>query len=125
MADVTNITAPQFKGQRFASALVTLSGGANDTITSAQLLSMVTAGSALDAFLRTTTFANAAAVETAWAALAGEVSIRGVTNGVLTLVSSFAWAAAGGGALPTAALINAAQPGTFQLMLRVNHSITQ
>jgi hypothetical protein len=121
MADVTSITS-QFKGQRLATGLVTLSGTANDTISNVQLVSMVTAGSVLANFLGTT-FASDAAAEAAWATLAGEVSMRGVTNLVTTLLSSFAWKATA--TVPSAALVNAAVAGTFVLLLRANHTITQ
>lgn len=123
MAEVASVGAPAYKaGTRTALALVTLSGGANDTINNAKLLAMCPTSGPLFDFL-SASYLNDAVAEAAWAAICGEINMRGVTNGVTTLLSSFAWKATG--SAPSAALVNAAVAGTFTLLLRANHTITQ
>jgi hypothetical protein len=120
MADLASVTS-QFKGPR-TSIFSGTQTGATDTITNAQLLSMAATSGALFDFLNTTTFANDAAVEAAFGALAGEIAIRSVSG---TAVTGFAWKGAGGGAKPTAALLGGGAGAVVNLAIRLNHSVIQ
>ena len=118
MADVTSFTS-QVKGTRSCIALATLSGGANDTINSTQLLAAAPSSGVLFDFLDAT-YANDAAAEAAWVAKAGVVILRPETGaGVATL--AWKWAASGG--KPTVQLVNAGSAGTFSVTLIALHSV--
>tara|TARA_R110002020_G_scaffold162073_2_gene347523 strand:- start:455 stop:820 length:366 start_codon:yes stop_codon:yes gene_type:complete len=119
MADVTSLTS-QLKGTRSCTAKATLSGGANDTITSAQLLAAAPSSGPIFDFLNAT-YANDAAAETAWVNAAGVVILRPETGaGVATL--AWLWKATGPGK-PTVQLVNAGSAGTFAVTLIALHSI--
>lgn len=120
MADLASVTS-QFKGPRTAIFSGT-QAGATDTISSAQLLSMAATSGALFDFLNATTYANDAAVETAFGNLSGEIAIRSVSG---TPVSGFAWKTAGVGNKPTAALLGGGAGAVVNIGIRLNHSVIQ
>ena len=120
MANIASVTS-QFKGPR-TSIFSGTQTGAGDDITSAQLLSMASASGALFDFLNATTYANDAAVETAFGALSGEIAVRSVSG---TAVTGFAWKTAGVGNKPTALLLGGGAAAVVNLAIRLNHSVIQ
>ena len=119
MADVTSLTS-QLKGFRSCIAKATLSGGANDTINSTQLLAAAPTQGPIFDFLNAV-YLNDAAAEAAWLAKAGTVMLRPETGtGVATL--AWQWKATGPGK-PTVQLVNAGSAGTFVVTLLAMHSI--
>jgi hypothetical protein len=117
MANVTSVTRSSL-GTLSASVAVVLSGGANDTITNAQLVAAINDGD-LNAFL-SSTFTDAAAVKAAFDAQFGVLSLRPVTGaGAATL----AWNWVASSSTPSVQLVNAGSAGVFEATLLLLHTI--
>jgi hypothetical protein len=121
MANVALFTS-LFKGTRSLTAVATLSGAANDTISNAQLLAVAPTSGALFDFLNAT-YANEPVVTTAFSTTnAGVISLQGVSG---TGVAGLAWIWVATNAKPSVQLVNAAAAGVFNVTLILEHSIIQ
>jgi hypothetical protein len=121
MADVTSFVA-QFKGTRSMTATATLSGGANDTISSAQLLAAAPTSGAVFDFLNAT-YANDGAVATAFSATnVGALILQGVSG---SGVAGLAWLWKATASKPSVQLVNAGAAGVFNVTLLLEHSVIQ
>ena len=120
MATVTS-TALSHRGTLTGTGLVTLSGGANDTITNAQLLAMAPTSGPLFDFL-SGTYADAAAAKTAFDLKFGIIILRGVSGAG---VAGLAWIWTASGGVPGVQLVNAGAAGTFEVTMQLLHSTIQ
>lgn len=120
MAEVTSLTSQRI-GTRSMAARATLSGGANDTINNAKLIAAAPTSGALFTFL-SGTYANAAAVDTAFnAATSAGVVILSPVSGAGVAGLAWLWVAAA--STPSVQLVNAAAAGVFDVTLLLEHSI--
>jgi hypothetical protein len=119
MAEVNSVTLSH-RGTLTGTGLVTLSGGADDTINSGKLLSMCPTSGPLFDFL-SATYANQAAAKAAFDLQFGIILIRPVT-GDATLDYAAIWVASGP-SVPSIQLVNAGVAGTFELTIMLMHSI--
>jgi hypothetical protein len=119
MAEVTSFTVSSL-GERSCTSLVTLSGGANDTINNAKLVAAASSG-ALNTFL-TATYANAAAVKAAFDSQFGVVILRPETGAG---VAGLAWVWTATASTPSVTLVNAGAAGTFEATMLLLHSTIQ
>ena len=120
MAEVTSY-APLRKGTRSMCSRVTLSGGANDTISNAKLIAAAPASGPLFTFL-SATYADEAAVSAAFdtANNAGDVIVQPRTGAG---VAGLAWVWVATASTPSVQLVNAAAAGTFDVTIILDHSI--
>ncbi len=118
MAEVASV-AVSHRGTLTGTGLVTLHVSANNTIDNAKLKSMApTSGPLFDVL--SGTYADAAAVKTAFDLNFGVINIRPVSGSAATEYA-FIWVASGG--TPSAQLVNASAAGTFELTIQLLHSI--
>ena len=121
MAEVTSLASLR-KGTRALAARATLSGGANDTISNAKLIAAAPASGALFDFLSFATYADAAAVTTAFnaATTAGAIILSPVSGAG---VAGLAWVWVANNSTPSVQLVNAAAAGVFDVTILLEHSI--
>ena len=119
MANVTSVTRSSL-GQNSATVTVVLSGGANDTISSAQLVAAIDSGTVGDFFAFT--FSDAAAVKAGFDLQFGVVSLRPISGaGAATL----AWDWVASSSTPSVQLVNAGSAGTFEATILFLHTIVR
>ena len=119
MADVASFIA-QFKGTRSMTAVMTLSGAANDTVGSAQLLGAAPSSGPLFDFLNAT-YQNDGAVAAAFSGtLAGLLDIQPITG-----QTSYAWLWKATASKPSVQLVNTAAAGAANVTIQLQHSIIQ
>jgi hypothetical protein len=119
MADVTSFTAV-FKGTRTMTAVLTLGGTLNETVSNAQLLGAAPSSGVLFTFLNTV-YATDTDVATAFSATnAGVLDIQPVTG-----QTSYAWLWKANNAKPSVQLVNTAAAGVANVTLQFVHSIAQ
>lgn len=102
------------------TATMTLSGGANDAVTSAQLLAAAPTSGALFDFLNGTYASDAAAAAAFAGTNAGMVVIQPVTG-----TTGYAWLWKAQNNKPSVQLVNAAAAGVANVTLLLQHSVIQ
>jgi len=119
MPDVTSFTAA-FKGTRTMTAMMTLGGTLNETVSNAQLLAAAPSSGPLFDFLNTVQASDSTAATAFTVTNAGVIDIQPVTG-----QTSYAWLWKANNAKPSVQLVNTAAAGVANVTLQLVHSIAQ